>query len=134
MATNQYYTIEPDIWWVGGEVTIGAAGAITPDANGFTCTSPLCTAVRASAGTYTITIPGNFFKVIVAEPTLRAAAASSVITEITGISLGGGTPTAGGESTTTITIITGNSNAVPAAADQSNIVIGFDVKFQKHKV
>lgn len=134
MATNQSYSLSSDVWNIMAELTITAAGAIVPDANGNTTSEPQITAVRSAAGTYVFTIPGNFQKVMCMEPIYRAAAASSVIAEITGVGLGTGAVTAGGESTTTVTVVTCTSNASATPADQATGIVGFDGKFQKHKI
>lgn len=134
MATNQQYTLSNDVWHIPVEWTITAAGAVVPNANGTTTTEPEVSVVRSAAGTYVVTIRGNFQRAIYAKGTFRNSAASSVQAMVTAIGLGTGTPTASGESTTTVTVITGNSNAVPAAADQAAGIVGVDLKFQKHKV
>lgn len=134
MATNQSYSLSSDVWNIMAELVLGAAGAIVPDANGNTTSEPQITAAKTGNGTYVFTIPGNFQKVLCVEPIYRAAAASSVIAEITAVGLGTGAVSAGGEASTTVTVITGNSNAVPGAADQATGIVGFDAKFQKHKI
>lgn len=121
-------------WIYEFEFTITAAGAIVPNTDGSTTTDPEIAATRTAAGTYRIDIRGNFQKVISRQVQFVAAAASSQQAQITAVSLGGGTPTATGESVTTVTIITGNSNAVPAAADQAAGTIAVFITFQKNKV
>lgn len=124
----------PAKWVAECEVTITAAGAVVPDANGNTTTDPSIVCTRTGAGTYRFDIPGNFQKVVRRDITFNSAAASSIQAQITAISLGGGTPTASGDSVTTVTAITGNSNAVPAAADQAAGVIAIKICFQKNKI
>lgn len=136
MATNQVYTLANDVWFIAAEFTLTAAGAVVANSDGTTTTDPLISVVKAGTGTYTITIPGNFQKVLFASAEMRPSGGSptSQVAEITAIGLGTGTPTASGESTTTVTITTGNSNATPAAADQANGIVGFDLRFLKHKI
>jgi hypothetical protein len=132
-GNNQQYSLSNDRWQLEVEWTLTAAGAIVPNADGSTTTEPLVSVVRSVAGTYVVTIPGSFQKTLHAEGTFRTSGATSVQAQVTAISLGGGTPTPGGESTTTVTVITGNSNAVPAAADQASGTVGLKAVFQKHK-
>lgn len=134
MPTNQSVFFAFDEWLVDLEYTITAAGAIVPNADGSTTTIPGINATRTGAGTYRIDIPGNFSKVLNRHTQFHAAAASSQQSQITAIGLGTGTPGPTGEAVTTVTVITGNSNAVPAAADQASGTIGVQVKFQKHKM
>lgn|SRR5678816_1366088 len=134
MATNQTYTISNDVWNVYIEWTITAAGAVVPNSDGSTTTEPEVSVVRSGAGTYVVTMRGNFQRVLSAHATYRDATPRSIVANITAISLGGGTPTASGESTTTFTVVTGNSNAVPAAADQAQGVVGIRAQMVKHKV
>jgi hypothetical protein len=136
VATNQHYTLSNDVWFISGEFTLTAAGAVVPNSDGTTTTDPLITAARIGAGTYLVTIPGNFQRTLFASAEMRPSGGSptSQVAEITAISLGGGAVTASGESTTTVTLVTGNSNATPAAADQANGIVGFDLRFQKHKI
>lgn len=121
-------------WLYEFEFTVTTAGAIVPDADGFTTTDPQVSVVRASAGTYTATIPGNFQKVVSRRAEFVAAAASAIQAQITAVGLGTGTAQAGGGTTSTLTIITGNSNAVPAAADQAAGTVSVSVAFQKNKI
>lgn len=134
MATNQQYSLSNDIWHLVAEFTITAAGAVVPNADGSTTTEPLISAVRSGAGTYVLTIPGNFQKTLNAFSSYRDATPRSIVANITAVGLGTGTVTASGEATTTVTVVTGNSNATPAAADQAQGVVGINVKFQKHKM
>lgn len=133
-GSNQQYSLQNDVWHIMCEFTITAAGAIVPNSDGTTSTDPLISAVRTGVGTYLLTMPGNFQKVLARRVLFNAAAASSQQAQITAIGLGTGTPTAGGESTTTVTVITGNSNAVPAAADQASGVVSVFLSLQKHKL
>ena len=122
-----------DKWVYECEWTITTAGAVVPDADGNTTTDPEIAVTRTGAGTYRVDIRGNFFKTIAARPHFRHSAASSVQAQVTGVSLGGGTPTAAQDQVTTVTVITGNTNAVPAAADQAAGVVGLYISFQKSK-
>jgi len=132
--TNQSYFKTSDTWHVECEFTITAAGAIVANADGTTTTEPECAAVRTGAGTYTVTFPGNFQKTIEAIASYRDATPRSIVANITAIGLGTGAPTASGGTTTVVTIVTGNSNAVPAAADQAQGIVGMKCLFQKHKI
>lgn len=134
MATNQQYAITNDAWIIAAEWTITAAGAVVANADGSTTTEPEISVVRASAGTYTVTVRGNFQKTIYAFASYRDATPRSIVANITAIGLGTGTPTASGDSTTTFTVVTGNSNAVPAAADQAQGIVGLRAVMQKHKI
>lgn len=134
MATNQQYSISNDVWHIMCEWTITAAGAVVPNADGTTTTEPEISVVRSGAGTYVVTVRGNFQKTIHAMGTYRDATPRSIVANLTAIGLGTGTPTASGDSTTTFTVVTGNSNAVPAAADQAQGVVGLVAKMQKHKI
>lgn len=134
MASNQQYSLQNDVWHIMAEFTITAAGAIVPNADGSTTTDPLITAVRSGAGTYVLTMVGNFQKTLHAMATYRDATPRSIVANVTAVGLGTGTPSATGESTTTVTIVTGNSNAVPAAADQAQGIVGLNAKLQKHKL
>lgn len=134
MATNQQYSESSDIWHIPVEFTITAAGAIVPNSDGTTTTEPLISAARTGAGTYVVTIPGNFQKTLEAQASYRDATPRSIVANITAIGLGTGAVTASGAATTIVTVVTGNSNAVPAAADQAQGVVGIKVYFQKHKI
>jgi hypothetical protein len=52
VATNQLYSLGNDIWFVFGEFTLTAAGAVVPNADGTTTTDPLISVARTGAGTY----------------------------------------------------------------------------------
>lgn len=132
--TNQLYTMTSDSWRVDVEWTITAAGAVVPNTDGTTTTEPLVSVARTGAGTYLLTIPGNFQKTVHALGTYRDATPRSIVANVTLIGLGTGTAQAGGGSTTNVTVVTGNSNAVPAAADQAQGVVGAKLVFQKHKI
>jgi len=134
MATNQQYSESSDLWHLHCEWNITAAGAIVPDASGNTTSEPLFVAVRTGAGTYSLTVPGNFQKTMSAMGTYRDATPRSIVTNITAIGLGTGAPTASGGTTTVLTVVTGNTNATPAAADQAQGFVGVRVTFQKHKI
>jgi hypothetical protein len=134
MANKVEIVLGDGLWVVPFEFTITTAGAVVANSDGTTTTNPYVSVVRASAGTYTATIVGNFQKVVSRFVQFVAAAASSVQAQITAIGLGTGTATATGEATTTATIITGNSNAVPAAADQAAGTIACRLVFQKNKI
>lgn len=134
MATSQQYTFSNDVWNIFVEWTITAAGAVVPNADGTTTTEPEISVVRSGAGTYLLTIPGNFQKTIQAYATYRDATPRSIVANVILIGLGTGTAQAGGGTTTNVTVVTGNSNAVPAAADQAQGVVGLRVQFQKHKI
>lgn len=134
MATNQQYALSGDMWKIVAEWTITAAGAVVPNADGTTTTEPEVSVVRSGAGTYVVTVPGNFQKTLLATATYRDATPRSIQATITAIGLGTGTLQAGGGSTTTFTVVTGNSNAVPAAADQAQGIVGLKVFMQKHKI
>jgi len=132
--TNQSYDSTPACWRFNVEWTITAAGAVVPNADGTTTTDPQVSVVRASAGTYTLTFPGNFQKVAGMQPTYRDATPRSIQATVIAVGLGTGTPMATGETTTTVTFVTGNTNASPAAADQAQGICGLRVAFQKNKV
>lgn len=134
MATNQQYSLSNDVWRVDVEWTITAAGAVVPNADGTTTTEPEVSVARTGAGTYLLTIPGNFQKVINAIGTYRDATPRTIVANVILVGLGTGTAQAGGGVTTNVTVVTGNSNAVPAAADQAQGVVGLRAKFQKHKI
>lgn len=134
MATNQLYTHSNDTWHIEAEWTITAAGAVVPNTDGSTTTEPEFSVVRSGAGTYVLTVPGNFQKVIHAMGTYRDATPRSIVANHILTGLGTGTAQAGGGSTSTFTVVTGNSNAVPAAADQAQGVVGFKALLQKHKI
>lgn len=134
MATNQQYSFSNDVWKVYVEWTITAAGAVVPNSDGSTTTEPEIAVTRTGAGTYRVDIRGNFQKTLHATATYRDATPRSIVANVTAISLGGGTPTASGEAVTTVTVVTGNSNATPAAADQAQGVVGLRIAFQKHKI
>jgi hypothetical protein len=132
--TNQSYDSTPACWRFNVEWTITAAGAVVPNADGTTTTDPQVGVARTGAGTYLVTFPGNFQKVAGMQPTYRDATARSIVVNVTAVGLGTGTPMATGESTTTVTVVTGNTNAAPTAADQAQGIIGLRVAFQKNKV
>lgn len=134
MATSQQVTLSSSVWDVIAEWTITAAGAVVPNSDGTTTTEPEISVARTGAGTYVVTIPGNFQRTLHAEATYRDATPRSIVANITAISLGGGAVQAGGGVTSTVTVITGNSNAVPAAADQAQGIVGINIKFQKNKI
>jgi hypothetical protein len=119
--TSRGFDASLNQWSYKVEWTITAAGAIVPNGDGTTTTDPEVSVVRASAGTYTVTFPGKFTKVLDLRASYRAAAGSSIIAQVTGSAFG---PPA------TVTVITGNSNAVPAAADQAAGVVGLRADFQ----
>lgn len=122
-------------WIVEGEFVVANGGAVTANSDGSTTTDPAVTCTKTGTGTYRLDIVGNFYKVVSRDVRWHGAAASSQQAQITAISLGGGTATATGESVTTVTIITGNSNAVPAAADQATGGrVSFRIAFQKNKL
>jgi hypothetical protein len=116
------------------EWTITAAGAVVPNADGSTTTEPEISVARSGAGTYLLTIPSNFQKALNLMATYRAAAPSSIVANVTTVGLGTGVPQAGGGATTNVTVVTGNSNAVPAAADQAAGIVGFRGQFVRHKI
>lgn len=132
--TNQSYFKTSDTWHIECEWTITAAGAVVPNADGTTTTEQEISVVRSGAGTYVLTVPGNFQKTIEAVATYRDATPRSIVANLTVIGLGTGTPQAGGGVTTNFTIVTGNSNAVPAAADQAQGIVGLKALMQKHKI
>lgn len=121
-------------WTYEFEFTLTAGGAIVANADGSTTTDPLVTATKTGTGTYRIDITGNFFKVIKKDCSMHASAAGSQQAQITAVGLGTGTAGPTGEAVTTLTIITGNSNAVPAAADQASGTVSARVTFQKNKL
>jgi hypothetical protein len=121
-------------WVYELEWTITTAGAVVPNADGTTTTDPEVNVTRTGVGTYRVDIRGNFFKVLQAQANYRHSAASSVQAQVTAIGLGSGTPLATGEAVTTVTVITGASNAVPAAADQAVGIINLQVIFIKNKI
>lgn len=134
MASNQEVQYLEGKWIVEGEFTITTAGAIVPNADLSTTTDPRITATLTGTGTYRLDIPGNFYKTVCRDVRYHGSAASSVQAQITAIGLGTGTVQAAtGEATTTVTIITGNSNAVPAAANQASGTISFRLAFLKNK-
>lgn len=117
------------------EFTIGAAGAVVANADGSTSTDPEVRVIRTGAGTYRADIIGNFQRVIRRQANYNpVGAGSSVQAQITAVGLGTGTPTATGEAVTVVTIVTGNSNATPAAADQTTGSVSVFISFQKHKI
>lgn len=134
MATSQTYTFTNDVWNVFVEWTITAAGAVVANADGTTTTEPEISVARTGAGTYLLTIPGNFQKVVNMVATYRDATPRSIQATVILVGLGTGTAQAGGGVTTNVTVVTGNSNAVPAAADQAQGVVGLRAQFQKHKI
>lgn len=134
MATNQLYSESGDTWHIECEFTITAAGAIVPDASNNTTTEPLFVAARTGAGTYTVTVPGNFQKTLHCTATYRDATPRSIVANVIAVGLGTGAVTASGSVTTVFTIATGNSNATPAAADQAQGVVGLKALMQKHKI
>lgn len=128
------YSHTPDTWHIDVEWTITTAGAIVPNSDGTTCTEPTFTVARTAAGTYLLTIPGNYTRVIGAHATYRNPAGPTSVQAFVGaVGLGTGVATAGGGATTTFVITTGNSNAVPAAADQTTGVVGFSAVLRTTK-
>lgn len=135
MATNQQFSDTSDLWHYFIEWTITAAGAVVPNADGSTTNEPLISVARTGAGTYLVTIPGNFQKCMNPLATYRTGGAPATsVANVSLVGLGTGTPTASGGSTTNVTVVTGVSNAVPAAADLATGFVGLRVEFQKHKI
>lgn len=100
------------------EFNVGAAGAVVANSDGSTSTDPEVSVVRTAAGTYRVTIPNGYAKVIRRSAEyVPAGAGSSAQAQITAVGLGAGTPTASGTATSTVTVVTAVSGAAPAAAD-----------------
>lgn len=135
MATNQQYTLSNDIWHVFCEWNLTAAGAVVPNADGTTTSEPEISVVRSTTGTYVATIPGNFQKVVKGDAYYRTAGGTTGVACLGVIGLGTGVAQAGGGATTTVLVTTAANNAAAATpADLGSGTVGFNVKFQKHKI
>lgn len=121
-------------WTYDFEFEITTSGAIVANSDGTTTTDPDVSVVYAGSGVYTVTIVGNFYKVLSRLCQYWNATPADQWAQITAVGLGTGTATATGEATTTLTIKTLDDTATPSAQEQSSGTIAVHIAFQKNKI